>query len=79
MSRTNEMRHMSLCKTCSCKFRLDPSVYNKKQRWNSDKCRCEFKELIATGKFHDGFVWNPSIWECECDKPCDVEDYLFKF
>ena len=23
-----------------------------------------------------GFAWNPSNWECECDKSCDVGEYL---
>ena len=23
-----------------------------------------------------GFVWNPSNWECECDKSCDIGRYL---
>ena len=23
-----------------------------------------------------GFVWNPSNCECECDKACDVGEYL---
>ena len=23
-----------------------------------------------------GFIWNPSNCECECDKSCDVGDYL---
>ena len=23
-----------------------------------------------------GFIWNPSICECECDKSCDVGEYL---
>ena len=23
-----------------------------------------------------GFIWNPSNWECECDKSCDVGEYL---
>ena len=23
-----------------------------------------------------GFIWNPSNYECECDKLCDVEEYL---
>ena len=22
-----------------------------------------------------GFIWNPSICECECDKACDVGEY----
>ena len=33
-------------KTCKCKCRLDASVCYNKQRWNEDKCRCEYKELI---------------------------------
>ena len=28
---------------CKCKCRLDASVFNNKQRWNDDKCRCESK------------------------------------
>ena len=46
MSRTNETRHIEWHKTCKCKCRLDASVFNNKQRWNEDKCRCECKELI---------------------------------
>ena len=23
-----------------------------------------------------GFVWNPSNYECECDKSCDIGEYL---
>ena len=23
-----------------------------------------------------GFIWNPSNYECECDKSCDVGEYL---
>ena len=24
-----------------------------------------------------GFIWNPSTCECECDKLCDVAEYLY--
>ena len=24
----------------------------------------------------EGFIWNPSNCECECDKSCDVGEYL---
>ena len=23
-----------------------------------------------------GFIWNPSVRECECDKSCDAGEYL---
>ena len=45
MSRTNETRYIIFHKTCKCKSRLNASVWNNKQRWNEDKCRCEYKEL----------------------------------
>ena len=27
---------------CKCKCRVDASVCSNKQRWNDDKCRCEY-------------------------------------
>ena len=65
-----------MCETCKCKFRLDATVCNNKQRWNNDKCRCECKELIDKEICDNRFVWNPSNCECECDKSCDVGEYL---
>ena len=47
-----------------------------KQRCNEDKCRCECKELIDKGVCEKGFIWNPCNCECECDKSCEVGEYL---
>ena len=41
-----------------------------------DKCRCECKELIDKDVCDKRFIWNPSNCECECDKSCDVGEYL---
>ena len=70
ISRTNETRHIEWHKTYTSKCRLDASVCN------NEKCRCECKELIDKGMCDKGFIWNPSNYECECDKSCDVEEYL---
>ena len=75
MSRTNETRHIKWHETCKRKCRLRASVWNNKQRWNDDKCRCECKELIDKGVCDKGYIWNPSNCECECDKSCDVGEY----
>ena len=40
------------------------------------KCRCKYKELIDKGISDKGFIWNPSNCEYECDKSCDVGEYL---
>ena len=36
MSRTNETRHIEYHEPCKCKYRLDASVCDNKQRWNKD-------------------------------------------
>ena len=76
MSRTNEARHIKWHETCKCKCRLDASVCNNKQRWNNDKCQCEYKELIDIGICDKRYIWNPSNCKCECDKSCDFDEYL---
>ena len=76
LSRTNETRHISWHKTVACKCRLDANVRTDKQCWNSNKCWCGCKELICKGKCDDGFIWNPDICDCECDRSCGVGEYL---
>ena len=76
MPKTNETSHIKWHKTCKCKCRLDASVCNNKQGRNEGKCRCEYKELIDKGICDEGFIWNPSNCECECDKSCDIGEYL---
>ena len=55
MPRTNETRHLEWHETCRCKCRLDGNVFNNKQQWNDDKCRCECKQLIDKGVCDKGF------------------------
>ena len=76
VSRTNVTRYIKWHETCQCKYRLDASVCNNKQRRNEDKCRCECKELVDKEICDKRFICNPSNCECECDKSCDVGEYL---
>ena len=49
---------------CKCVCRLDPTICNKKQRWNKDKCRCEcLKNNKCANKFY-----NPNSCKCEYRK-----------
>ena len=41
-----------------------------------DKYRCECKELIDKERCDKGFIWNPRNYEYECDKSCDVWEYV---
>ena len=76
MSRTNETRHIKWHESCKCICRLGKIIYNNKQKWNKDKCRCDCNKLIDKGVCNKGYAWNPSNCGCECDKACDVGEYL---
>ena len=34
------------------------------------------KKWLDKGICYKGFIWNPSNCECECDKSCNVGEYL---
>ena len=76
MSWSNQTKHIEGHETCEYKCRLDSFVCNNKQRRNEDKCKCECRELIDKRMRDKGFIWNPSNCNCECDKSCDVGEYL---
>ena len=33
--------------------------------------------MIDKAIFHKGFIWNPSNCKCDCDKLCDIGEYLY--
>ena len=44
--RTNETRHIEWHKASKCECKFGANVCNNKQRWNKNKSRSEWKELI---------------------------------
>ena len=68
MSKTDKTRHIKWHETCKYKCRLNTSAFNNKQRWNNDKCRYEYKELIDESICDKEYIWNPCNCKCECDK-----------
>ena len=75
MSRINETRNIKSHEIFKWKCSIDARC-NNKQHWDNDKCRCECKELIDKGICGKGFIWNISNCESECDKSCDIVEYL---
>ena len=77
LMRLNETRNVLWHESCKCVCKLNSSVCNNKQIWNSDTCRCDCNEdfagIISCAK---GYTWNPSICECQCDKWCKPGQYL---
>ena len=37
---------------------------------------CECEEVIDKGICNKGFIWNPRNCKWECDKSCDIGEYL---
>ena len=67
LSRTNQAKHIKWTGICKYNCSLDTVVCNNKEIFNNDKCRCKCKELIDKGISGKGFIWNPSIYDCDCD------------
>ena len=44
---------------------------NLRQKWNNSKYQCEYKILLS-----EDYTCNPSKCGSECDKDCDIGEYL---
>ena len=76
MTWNNSKTQIKLHESCKCECKLNSSACNNKQRWNKDKCRCEYKELVNKQGCEKGFFWNSSNCNHECDKSCNISEYL---
>ena len=65
LMRLNETRNVLWHEGCKCVCKLNSSVCNNKQIWNSDTWSCA-----------KGYTWNPSTCECQCDTWCKPGQYL---
>ena len=76
LMRLNETRNVLRHESCKCVCRLNSSVCNSKQIWNSDTCRCDCNEDFA-GIINctEGYMWNPSTCARECDMWCKTGQY----
>ena len=73
----NETCNVLWHESCKCVCKLNSSICNNKQIWNSDTCRCDCNEDFAgIMNYATGYTWNPSICECQCDKWCKPGQYL---
>ena len=73
----NETRNVLWHESCKYVCKLNSSVCNNKQIWNSNTCRCDCNEDFA-GMINcaKGYTWNPSTCECQCDTGCKPGQYL---
>ena len=71
LTMSNETRYVLWDESCKCVCKLNSSICNNKQIWNSDTCRCDCNEDFA-GMINcaKDFTWNPCTCECQCDVWC---------
>ena len=75
--RLNETRNVLWHESCKCVSRLNSSVCNNKEIWNSGTCRCDCNEDFASIiNCTKGYTRNPSTCECQCDMWCKPGQYL---
>ena len=77
LMRLNETRNVLWQESCKCVCKLNSSVCNNKQIWNSDTFRCDCNEDFAVIiNCTKGYTWNPNTCECQCDMWCKPVQYL---
>ena len=77
LMRLNETRNVLWHESCKYVCRLNSSVCNSEQIWNSDTCKCDCNEDFAgIMTCNKGYMWNPSTCACECDMWCKPGQYL---
>ena len=73
-----------------CKVILQVVKINSNNPYNIEMNKCSgschntndsYSELgvsnaVKNLKCYEGFIWNPRNCVCQCDKPCDVAEYL---
>ena len=74
LMRLNETCNVLWHESCKCVCRLNSSVCNSTQIWNSDTCSCDCNEDFASIMTCN--MWNPSTCACECDIWCKPGQYL---
>ena len=77
LMRLNKTRNVLWHESCKCVCKLNLSVCNSKQIWNSDTCRCDCNEdFVGIISCDKGYMWNPSTCECQCEMWCKPGQYL---
>ena len=77
LMRLNETRNLLWHESCKFACKLNSSVCNRKQIWNSYTCRCDYNEdFVGIINCNKGYMWNLSTCACECDMWCKPGQYL---
>ena len=54
----NESKKLTKHISCECKCKFDGRICNSDQKWNIDKCWCEFKNPRKHRVCEKDYIWN---------------------
>ena len=60
--------------SCECRCDFDGRKCNSRKKRNKYQCDC--KKHIRHRTCKEDHVWNPRKCACECDKDCEIGEYL---
>ena len=62
---------------CGCKYGLNENVCNwKRPKWNYNECWCDCKELDDWDSCENGYMWNRSACDYDCNKACKIDEFV---
>ena len=64
----NESEILTKHRSCECKCKISSRKCNSNQKWNNDKCRCEFKNPKEHHLWEKDYIWNPVTCSCKNGK-----------
>ena len=73
LSGINETRFLVQHESRECKYGLNESVCNLKQKNGTMMKKCKIVKILNC---KNGYMWNPSTYDCECNKACKIDEYL---
>ena len=54
--------------SCKCEYKFDSRKCNSNQKWNNNKCRCDYKNTTEHHMCKKDYTWNASTCSCEDGK-----------
>ena len=64
--------------SCNSGCSFDDRKSNSKQKQNYNKCQCNCEKPVKSCSLKEDYDWNSSTLACECDKNCEILEYLKK-
>ena len=65
ITRINELKTLTKYISCKCKCKFDYRKCNSYQKWNNDKCWCEYENPEDHNECEKYHIWNPATCSCE--------------